>query len=72
MTVPYKEALISKLLQGVAMWMPNQNTEKAFLFQESYSDIKCGTFEKGVRKKEVKKSLFILKKRVLQFYSVLN
>ena len=52
--------------------MPNQNTEKAFLFQESYSDIKCGTFEKGVRKKEVKKSLFILKKRVLQFYSVLN
>ena len=39
---------------------------------ESYSNIKCATFEKGVRKKEVKKSLFILKKRVLQFYSVLN
>ena len=72
MTVPLKEALVPKLLQGVPMWIPNQNIEKAFLFQESYSNIKCGTFEKGVRKKEVKKSLFILKKRVLQFYSVLN
>ena len=74
MTVPLKEALVPKLLQGVAMWIPNgnQNIEKAFLFQESYSNIKCGTFEKGVRKKEVKKSLFILKKIVLQFYSVLN
>ena len=72
MTVPLKKALVPKLLQGVAMWIPNQNIEKAFLFQESYSNIKCGTFEKGVRKKEVKKSLFILKKIVLQFYSVLN
>ena len=62
MTVPLKEALVPKLLQGVAMWIPNQNIEKAFLFQESYSNIKCGTLKKESEKKKLK-SLFLFSRK---------
>ena len=62
MTVPLKEALVPKLLQGVAMWIPNQNIEKAFLFQESYSNITCGTLKKESEKKKLK-SLFLFSRK---------
>ena len=69
-TVPLKKVLVPRLLQGVPMWIPNQNTEKAFLLR-AIQILSVLLLKKESEKKKLK-SLFILKKRVLQFYSVLN
>lgn len=70
MTVPH-EKVGSQASARSSNVNPQSEHWKSILV-ESYSDIKCVTFEKGVRKKEVKKSLFILKKEFCSFTQFLT